>query len=74
MQTQANELVAPIHERMPVILSGADLWTWLQPPDLETGRALLRPYPAEQMQAIPIQRLVNNPGLDSPEILSPRDY
>jgi putative SOS response-associated peptidase YedK len=71
--TQANELVAPIHDRMPVILSGEALWTWLQPPDLETGRALLRPFPSERMQAIPIQRLVNDPGLDSPEILSPMD-
>src|SRR5206468_3313432 len=49
LTTEANELVKPFHERMPVILPPADFGAWLDPktqggPEVQ---ALLRPYPAE---------------------------
>jgi putative SOS response-associated peptidase YedK len=51
--TQPNELVAPIHNRMPVILLPEDEDHWLDP-DMSEPEAivgLLRPYPADLMTA-----------------------
>jgi putative SOS response-associated peptidase YedK len=51
--TQPNKIVAPIHDRMPVILLPEDEDTWLDP-DLREPEAvvgLLRPYPAKLLQA-----------------------
>jgi len=49
--TRANELVAPIHERMPVIISRPAAAGWLDKgvQDRDQLLALLRPYPAEEM-------------------------
>lgn len=53
--TQPNGLVAPIHNRMPVILLGEDEDYWLDPDMTEPAEivSLLRPYPAELLQAMP---------------------
>lgn len=52
LTTEANELVAPIHAKaMPVLLSGADLETWLEAPEAE-ARALARPYSAASMRIV----------------------
>ena len=60
--TAPNELVAPIHNRMPVILPRDAEEAWLDPhnhdPDFLT--ALLRPYPAEQLEAYPVSSAVNS--------------
>ncbi|HSG71671.1 MAG TPA: SOS response-associated peptidase [Planctomycetaceae bacterium] len=59
--TQANELLEPIHERMPVILP-QDLWdVWLdaEVTDVESLQPLLRPYPTEEMKLEP---LTESPG------------
>jgi putative SOS response-associated peptidase YedK len=55
--TTPNELVAPIHDRMPVILHQADEHRWIDPrPD--TGLTeLLQPFPADKMAAIPADKL-----------------
>jgi putative SOS response-associated peptidase YedK len=68
---EPNELVAQIHNRMPVILDKANCWRWLE--DLETQKlqGLLTPYPAEMMQTHAVGRLVNNPGEDNPEVIRP---
>ncbi len=69
--TEANELVTPIHNRMPVMLlpdseniwidnaAGADAW-----------REILRPYPPELMTAYPVSPLVNSPTNDTPAVLN----
>jgi putative SOS response-associated peptidase YedK len=51
--TQPNELVAPIHNRMPVILLPEDEDHWLAPDmsEPEAITSLLRPYPADLMMA-----------------------
>ena|SRR5689334_14218252 len=51
--TQPNELVAPIHNRMPVILLPEDEAHWLDPDLTEPEQivSLLRPYPADLMVA-----------------------
>jgi putative SOS response-associated peptidase YedK len=52
---QPNDLVAPIHNRMPVILLPEDEDSWLDPDMTEPEEivSLLRPYPAELLQAMP---------------------
>ena len=66
--TRPNELVAPIHNRMPVILPRDSYDRWLTP-EVVPSRSLdelLVPYPAEAMIAHPVSRYVNSPGNDSP--------
>jgi putative SOS response-associated peptidase YedK len=67
--TQANELVAEIHDRMPVILDPADYEAWmdLKLQDPERLKAFLQPYPAERMRAHPVSTRVNNSKNDQPE-------
>ncbi len=50
--TQANETVAPVHDRMPVIVPAAAHTLWLNPALQDPGRLLdiLKPYPAEEME------------------------
>jgi putative SOS response-associated peptidase YedK len=53
--TVANELIAPVHDRMPVILSGDQERTWLESDavDLSDIKSILNPYPAEDMDYKP---------------------
>jgi putative SOS response-associated peptidase YedK len=68
----ANELVAPVHERMPVILNEEALWRWLEPDaSKEALHALLHPYPEAGMVTYPVSSLVNSPQHDSPECVEP---
>lgn len=70
--TEANELVAPIHNRMPVILPRNAQEEWLDP-SLHDDRILLpllAPYPAEEMSARPVSRLVNNPRYEGAELIA----
>ena len=69
--TAANALLAPIHERMPVILPREAYAAWLDPTltDPQAVRALLRPLPAERLRAWPVSRRVNSPANDDPALL-----
>jgi putative SOS response-associated peptidase YedK len=68
--TTANELVANIHDRMPVILPTAVYERWLD--NLEPDpRDLLVPFPADSMMIWPIGTRVNKPDNDDPSILEP---
>lgn len=69
--TAPNPLMAPIHNRMPVILPRDAYAHWLNPSpqsplDLQS---LLVPYPPDEMEAYPVSTLVNSPANDRPEIL-----
>jgi putative SOS response-associated peptidase YedK len=57
-----NEMMAEIHNRMPVIIDPADYSTWLDPRNNGSDmlRHLLRPYPSQKMTAYPVSTLVNN--------------
>jgi len=61
--THANALMAPLHQRMPVIVPPESYDLWLDPGVGDTERLLplLVPYPAESMQAVPVSQHVNNP-------------
>jgi putative SOS response-associated peptidase YedK len=70
--TIANELVAAVHDRMPVIVPRASEAAWLDPglgPDAVD--ALLVPYPADAMHAAEASMLVNSARNDGPELLDP---
>ena len=68
--TSANELIAPLHERMPVILGRQDEEVWLDP-ETDPGHALdlLRPFPSERMEAYPVSPLVSSVLNDGPELI-----
>ena len=69
--TGPNDLVRPIHNRMPVILPREDYARWLTTDDRDADSLLplLRPYPAEHMTAWPVSRRVNSPANDDPTLL-----
>ena len=69
--TDANELMRPIHERMPVILAPEDWDVWLESEakDAQALQNLLKPYPAEDMKAWPVSTKVNSPRNDSVECM-----
>lgn len=69
--TEANELMEPFHDRMPVILSPDDYDLWLDPEFEGKGelQELLRPYPSEEMEAYPVSTLVNSPMNDVEECI-----
>ncbi|MBC7771502.1 MAG: SOS response-associated peptidase [Pyrinomonadaceae bacterium] len=69
--TTPNEMMAPLHDRMPVILDPQDFPSWLDPGNKDTAGllALLRPYPAELMQSHPVSPRVNSPAFDDPSCI-----
>jgi putative SOS response-associated peptidase YedK len=67
--TDANELVAEIHDRMPLIIEPGDYQHWLS--DEPDPHVLMRPFPAEPMRMWPISTRVNKPENDDPSILQP---
>jgi putative SOS response-associated peptidase YedK len=71
--TEANDLVRPIHDRMPVILPERFEDRWLDPGEgsREMLLALLTPYPAGEMIAYDVAPVVNNAGHDSPDCILP---
>jgi putative SOS response-associated peptidase YedK len=71
--TTPNELLAPIHNRMPVILPSQAYTRWLDPAPQSAGafEDLLKPYPANEMAAYPVSRLVNSPMNDVPACVQP---
>ncbi|BAZ31528.1 hypothetical protein NIES4074_40010 [Cylindrospermum sp. NIES-4074] len=73
LTTAANELLQPIHNRMPVILEPQDYNLWLDPQveKPEVLQPLLHPYPAQAMTAYPVSTWVNNSRHNSPECIIP---
>jgi putative SOS response-associated peptidase YedK len=72
LTTDPNELMEPVHNRMPVILDPGDYDRWLDPETTERPPVdLLRPYPAERMRAWPVSRRVGNVRNNDAELLEP---
>jgi putative SOS response-associated peptidase YedK len=69
--TPANELMRPIHDRMPVMLSHSSEKQWLANTSPERLHKLLAPYPSEEMKAYQISTLVNSPKNDNADIIRP---
>lgn len=72
--TRANGTVAPVHDRMPVMLDAAGRVRWLdrasKPGDLET---LLTPWPDTNLQGEKVSTAVNSVANDGPECMEPAD-
>lgn len=69
--TTANEMMVPIHDRMPVILLPEHERVWLDDNNEKTLQQLLRPFPPERLKAYAVSSLVNSPANDRPEIMDP---
>ena len=72
--TTANELMQPIHDRMPVILEEEDVSAWIAPTTkLEKALAMLKPCSSTRMMTYPVSSLVNSTRHDGPECVAKVD-
>ncbi len=71
--TEPNDLMTLIHNRMPAILHPREYAQWLDPSPQTPDqlKPLIKPYPAEAMDAYPVSPLVNKPSNDMPELVVP---
>ena len=73
--TEANSLVAKIHDRMPVILPRDAEEKWLDAGlDLKKAQSMLKAYPSGEMEMYPVSTIVNNPKNDMAAVLKPANY
>jgi putative SOS response-associated peptidase YedK len=70
--TKANNVMAPIHDRMPVILDEKEQQMWLknEHSDLKSLTSILVPYPSEKMERYQVSKIVNNPFIDTEEMIN----
>jgi putative SOS response-associated peptidase YedK len=69
--TDANDVVRPVHDRMPVILQPNEYNRWLHADGAGAVADLLAPFPAEQMTATAVSTTVNNARFDGPACVVP---
>ncbi len=71
--TEANDLLRPIHHRMPVILpeEAEDIWLDRTLDDCDALTQLLEPYPDDPMEAFEVSKLINSASNDIPEVAAP---
>ncbi|MCW5718273.1 MAG: SOS response-associated peptidase [Bauldia sp.] len=70
--TEANAVVAPLHDRMPVIIPAEVYGRWLDPETtVEEAKAMLRPFPPEFMEAYPVSKRVNSHVNDDEALIEP---
>ncbi len=68
--TEANSLMASVHDRMPVILGEEGRDRWLDPTLVSDDlQSLLRPYSATEMTFYPVGLAVNSPSNDTPDCI-----
>ncbi len=72
LTTTPNDLIAGLHDRMPVILPPDNYAEWLEPRPLASDRfqELVMAHPAEGMEAYPVTTRVNRPANDDAECLA----
>lgn len=72
LTTDANEIMAPIHHRMPAIIAPENYDAWLRPDARpEDLSRLLKPFRAAAMKAYPVSQAINNPKNNSAACLAP---
>lgn len=67
--TEANQLMAPIHDRMPVILDKSNFNTWLEDKDEAQLKKMLTPFPSEGMKRYRVPETVNKVSADGPDLI-----
>lgn len=70
LTTEPNEMMAPIHDRMPVVLPDGTENQWLTAGS-EQRKSLCQPYPDDDLAAYQISTRVNNPRHDDPTVIDP---
>lgn len=70
--TDANNLVEPIHDRMPVIIEPQNADTYLNGSP-EEARELLTPYGGDDLEIYEVSKKVNDPANDTPDVVLPAD-
>lgn len=73
LTTASNETIAPIHDRMPVMLEPGEEVQWLEADDEMQLATLLDSYPADKITAFQISKAINNPDNDRPDVIEPVD-
>ncbi len=70
--TDANDLLAPVHDRMPVVLPPSAWDQWLDPTEHDAAAlsTLLRPAPDELFEVYPVSRRVNSAANNDPMLLT----
>jgi len=73
LTTDANELIRPLHDRMPVVIGRDDFALWLDPTVEDAARLapLLAPASPEGWETLPVSRAVNSPAHDAPDCIEP---
>jgi putative SOS response-associated peptidase YedK len=72
LTTEPNELLAPIHDRMPVILREEDYTRWLAPAtSVADVRRMVESFSPRLMRAWEVSLLVNDPKVDDARVLTP---
>lgn len=71
--TEANSVLKPVHDRMPVILKPESYDEWLDVKDKNTEKLqkVLVPYSAEEMSSHAVSKSVNIPDVDAAELIKP---
>ena len=67
LTTTANEIMLPIHERMPVIMTAAHAKSWLT----ASNTTLFQPFPSELMTSYPVTPKMSKASFNSPEAIKP---
>lgn len=76
LTTTSNNLLKPIHDRMPVILDRRDINIWLNSNiiEIESLKYLFEPYTSGQMEMYPVSDIVNSPRNDILECILPISF
>jgi len=71
--TEANTIMKPVHDRMPVILDEKDFDVWLDPKnqDIQKLKELLKPYDPQKMDCYPVSTYVSNARNEGPDCVKP---
>lgn len=71
LTTEPNAVVRPLHDRMPVILDGAEFERWLDPAEDDPAafRDLLDAYDDDALQAYPVSKTIGNPAAEGPDLI-----
>lgn len=73
LTTEANELMEPVHHRMPVLLNEEEQITWLDNSHCNKEQLiqLMKPYPHNDLMCYPVNPLVNKAAFDNPLVIEP---
>lgn len=71
LTTAPNDLLATVHDRMPVILTGESARKWLEEEDAASLKNLLKPYQSDEMKREEVSRLVNSSRNEGEALIQP---